>query len=188
MNKKLIKLVVLIMIMVMGVITLTGCSITQNSNDELAGLAVYTAEEDTTGYTKCEEIEGVEFYYPSNFVSVGTSTQPIYMDPEIAGASVNLVSAEMSSSLTFEGYIDASIIGIKNQMTVEDDVKKEYINLNGTKAARLDYITTSEGQTMGITQVVIKKDSNVYILTVGSLESDMEAFKPKMEKIIKSFK
>lgn len=189
MNKKIMKLTVLAIIMVIGVLALTGCANKENTQkSELEGLTVYTAEEDYTGYTKCEEIAGVEFYYPANYVSVGKSTQPMYMDPDILGASVNIVSADMVSSMTFEGYIDASILGIKKQMTVEGDVNKEYINLNGVKACKLDYIATSKGQTMKITQVALLKDSKVYILTLGGLKDDAEELQPKIDKMIKSFK
>lgn len=185
--KKSMKLIVLMIIMVMGVVTLTGCGKTETT-DDLSGLAVYNVDEDMTGYTKCEAMAGVEFYYPENYTSVGKATQPTYMDPEILGASVNVVSQAFPSSLTFEGYIDASIASVKQQMTIEGDINKEYINLNGTKAAKLDYKATASGQTMVLSQVVILKDSKVYLLTVGSLEKDAEAFAPKMEKMIKSFK
>ncbi len=183
--KKLMKLTVLMIIMVMGVVTLTGCG---NASDDLSKLAVYTADENMDGYTKCDKIEGIEFYYPSNYTSVGTSKQPTFMDPEILGASVNLISDNFPSSYTFEQYIEASIAGVKQKMTVNGDIKTEYINLNGTKAAKLDYVATASGQTMKITQIALLKDSKVYILTTGSLESDAESFAPKMEKIIKSFK
>ncbi len=74
-------------------------------------------------------------------------------------------------------------------MTIKDDeVKTDYINLNGRKAAKLSYVATSEDQTMIITQMAIVKDSKVYILTVGGLEKDAERIQPKMDKIIKSFK
>lgn len=185
--KKLMKLIVLMIIMVMGVVILTGCGKEANT-DDISGLAVYTADENMEGYTKCEAMAGVEFYYPSNYKSVGKATQPQYMDPDIFGASVNIVSQTFPSSLTFEGFIEASIAGVKQQMTIEGDIKTEYINLNGRKAAKLDYKATSQGQTMVVTQVVILKDTKVYLLTAGSLEKDVDAFAPKMEKIIKSLK
>lgn len=189
MNKRVMKLVILAIIMVLGVLVLTGCANKENTEkDNLEGLAVYTAEEDYTGYTKCEEMAGVEFYYPSNYVSVGKSTQPMYMDPDVLGASVNIVSADMVSSMTFEGYIDASILGIKQQMTISGDVNKEYINLNGAKACKLNYVATTKGQTMTITQVALLKDSKVYILTLGGLKDDAETLQPKIDKMIKSFK
>lgn len=188
--KKSIKMLVLMMILVLGAVTLTGCSTTeQNTTNELDGLAVYTASEDMTGYTKCEEMEGIEFYYPSNYVSVGKSTQPMYMDPEISGASVNLVSDDFPSAFTFEGYVDASVIGIQNQMTVKGDISKEYINLNGVKAGKIEYVASTDSSNyMKLTQVVIVKESKAYILTIGSLEDDYEALKPKLEQMVKSFK
>lgn len=189
MNKKTIKFITLAIIMIIGIVTLAGCGLTKDEEkSDLSTLAVYNADENMDGYTKCEEMAGVEFYYPSNYVSVGKSTQPMYMDPDIAGASVNIVSDNMPSSMTFEGYIDASLIGIKKQMTIDGDINTEYINLNGAKAAKLTYIATSQGQTMDITQIALVKNSKVYILTVGSLKNDAEAMKPKLEKIIKSFK
>ena len=194
MKKNLTKSIVLMIIMIMAVVTLTGCSaIPQTSDgtqkDELEGLTVVTADENMEGYTKCEAMEGVEFYYPSNYVSVGKEEQPMYMDPDIAGASVNIKSEEFPTKFTFEGYIEASIIGIKQQMTIKDnEVKTEYVNLNGRKAAKLSYTATSQGQTMTITQMAIIKESKVYILTVGGLEKDAESLQPKMEKMINSFK
>lgn len=194
MKKNLTKSIILMIIMVMTIITLTGCSALPKTSDgtakdELEGLTVVTADEDMEGYTKCEAMEGVEFYYPSNYKSVGKATQPMYMDPDIPGASVNIVSEEFPTKFTFEGYIDASIIGIKQQMTIKDnEVKTDYINLNGRKAAKLTYTATSKGQTMTITQMAIVKDSKVYILTVGGLEKDTESLQPKKDKIIKSFK
>ncbi len=185
--KKSMKLIVLMIIMVMGVVTLTGCG-NEAKTEDISSLAVYTADENMEGYTKCEAMEGVEFYYPENYTSVGKATQPAYMDPEIMGASVNLVSEKFPSSFSFEGYIDASIAGVKQQMTIEGDINKEYINLNGRKAAKLDYVATSQGQKMQVEQVIILKDDKVFLLTAGSLVADKDAFAPKMEKIIKSFK
>lgn len=197
MNKKTIKLVTLIAIMILVVITLTGCTakpgkLTKDektsTKDELSSLTSYVQDEDMEGYSKCEQMAGIEFYYPSNYSSVGKSTQPMYMDPDILGASVNLVSETVPSTFTFEGYVDASIIGIKKQMTINGDIDKEYINLNGNKACKLEYVATSSGKTMKITQVVLVKNSKAYILTVGSLKEDAEALQPKLEKMIKSFK
>lgn len=186
MNKKLLKTIALIMIMLLAVVALAGCG--KEEKDELAGLPVYTADEDMTGYKVCNEVEGVEFYYPENYVSRGTSKQPIYADPEILGASVNLASSTFPSAYTFEGYIDASIESVKKQMKINGDIEKEYINLNGNKACKITYVATSAGQTMKLSQVVIVKDTKAYALTIGSFEDDFENLTPKMEKMIKSFK
>lgn len=189
MNKKLTKAMLLIMIMVLAVVTLTGCGEDATKTNDSENLPVYSADEDMTGYTKCEQMAGVEFYYPSNYISVGKATQPIFSDPELIGASVNLASSTFPSAYTFEGYIDASIATLKKQMTtISGDIEKEYINLNGNKACKLTYVMTAQGKSMQATQILIVKDSKAYALTLGCLLEDKEAFQPKLEKMIKSFK
>lgn len=190
--KKLTKLGLLAVIMLIAVMLLTGCgngAENQDSKkeDDLEGLAVYT-EEETPDYTTCTEVSGVEFKYPSNYTSIGTESIPMFMDPDVLGATINIVNSSFPSALSFEGYVDASIPGIKQQMTLEGEVQKEYINLNGRKAARLDYVATTQGQKMNVTQILIKKDNKAYVLTLGALEADKETISPKFEKIIKSFK
>lgn len=184
--KKLTKLGLLAIMMLVVVMSLTGCA----KKDSLEGLEVYTAEE-TPDYKTCDKVEGVEFKYPSNYTWAGKSDIPAYVDPDVLGATVNLVSDDFPKALTFEGYVDASISGIKankTSMTVEGDINKKYINLNGTKAARLDYVASSKGIKMNITQVLIKKNDKAYALTLGALVGDEEAVSEKFEKIIKSFK
>lgn len=190
--KKLTKLGLLAIIMLVAVMLLTGCGSnllnqTTDEEDSLEGLAVYTAEE-TPDYTTFSDVEGIEFKYPSNYKSIGKESLPMFMDPDVAGATINLVTSDFPSVLTFEGYVDASIPGLKSEMDIDGDIKTEYINLNGTKAARLDYVASSDGHKMKITQVLIKKDNKAYILTLGSLESDKDKVSEKFEKIIKSFK
>ena len=198
--RKHLKKSILLIIIILALFTLTGCSLNFNFGEqgeeskiteqtsELEGLPVYTADTDMTGYTKCEEMQGVEFYYPSNYISVGKEEQPMFMDTEIAGASVNIVSSEIPLAFSFEGFVDASIIGIKNEMEINGDVNKEYINLNGRKAAKLEYTTDVDGSTMKVVQVIILKDTQAYILTMGGFESDATELQPKLDKMIKSFK
>lgn len=185
--KKLTKLGLLAIILLAAVIILTGCANQETEEENLEGLAVYTAEE-TPDYTTFDQVAGIEFKYPSNYNSIGKESLPIFADPDIQGATINFVTSDFPSVLTFEGYVDASIPGIKKQMDIEGEVNKEYINLNGRKAARLDYTAASNGYKMNITQVLIKKDDKAYVLTLGALESDKEAVSEKFEKIIKSFK
>ncbi len=188
------KLGLLAIIMLIAVMLLTGCGnndTTTGGKGELDGLTVYTAEE-TPDWSTFDKISGIEFKYPSNYKSIGTESMPMYMDPDVAGATLNVVTSSFPSSLSFEGYVEASIPGIKSQMTIEGDVNVDYINLNGQKAAKLDYVASSQGQTMCVTQVLIKKNGNAYILTLGMLKSDKDAntsgINEKYEKIIKSFK
>lgn len=184
--KKTMKMLMLIAIMVIVAITLTGCANTKEEN--LEGLAVYTVDEDLTGYTKYEQLEGIEFYYPSNYTAKESSGNIVYTDPEILGASINAISTNFPSSYTFENYVDAAIKGIKAQMEISGDINKEYINLNGRKAVKLEYIVTQSGYSMKCTQVLVVKDKKVYALTMGCLEKDVEAFQPKLDKMLKSFK
>lgn len=188
------KLGLLAIIMLIAVMLLTGCGnndTTEGGKGELDNLTVYTAEE-TPDWSTFDKISGIEFKYPANYKSIGTSSMPMYMDPDVAGATLNVVTSSFPSSLSFEGYVDASIPGIKSQMSINGDIKVDYINLNGQKAAKLDYEATSQGQTMSITQVLIKKNGNAYILTLGMLKSDKDAntsgINEKFEKIVKSFK
>ncbi|MCI8481597.1 MAG: DUF1795 domain-containing protein [Clostridia bacterium] len=190
--KKLTKLGLLAVIMLVTVMLLTGCgnnALNQGSKDEdsVEGLAVYTAEE-TPDYTTFDQMEGIELKYPSNYVSVGKESLPMFMDPDVLGATINIVTSAFPSAMSFEGYVDASIPGLKQQMKIDGDIKKEYINLNGRKAARLDYVAVTEGKRMNVTQILIKKDNKAYVLTLGALETDKETVSPKFEKIIKSFK
>lgn len=188
------KLGLLAIIMLIAVMLLTGCGnndTTEGGKGELDNLTVYTAEE-TPDWSTFDKISGIEFKYPANYKSIGTSTMPMYMDPDVAGATLNVVTSSFPSSLSFEGYVDASIPGIKSQMSINGEVNVDYINLNGQKAAKLDYEATSQGQTMSITQVLIKKNGNAYILTLGMLKADKDAntsgINEKFEKIVKSFK
>lgn len=188
------KLGLLAIIMLIAVMLLTGCGndgTKSGGKGELDGLPVYTAEE-TPDWLTFNEMSGIEFKYPANYKSIGTSSMPMYMDPEVTGATLNVVTSNFPSSLSFEGYVDASIPGIKTQMTINGDIKVDYINLNGQKAAKLDYEATSEGQTMSITQVLVKKDGKAYILTLGMLKADKDAntsgINERFEKIVKSFK
>ena len=185
--KKTMKMLMIITMMVILAVSLTGCGNT-NEKDNLEELAVYTVDEDMTGYTKCTDVEGIEFYYPSNYTVQKSGGNTAYMDPEIVGANLNVVSADFPSAYTFESYVDASIAGIKAQMSISGDINKEYINLNGRKAVKLDYTATQSGYTMKCTQVLVVKEKKAYALTIVSLEKDAEALKPKLDKMVKSFK
>lgn len=185
--KKTMKMLMLVAVMVIVALTLTGCGNT-NENDNLEGLAVYTVDADLTGYTKCDKVEGIEFYYPSNYTEKQSSGNTIYADPEILGASVNVISTDFPSGYTFESYIDASITGLKGQMKISGDINKEFINLNGRKAVKLEYVISQSGYSMKCTQVLVVKDKKAYALTIGCLEKDVESFQPKLDKMLKSFK
>ena len=200
--KKKITIFFAIVIILLGLFGLTGCNLLENNDNKeenkvevqeensLDGLAVYQEEEDAN-YKLCEDMEGITFKCPSNYTSVGkSSSQPIYMDPDVPGASVNVVSENMPSMLSFEGYIEASKASVKNQsqMTILGDITTEYINLNGVKAAKLIYQAKQSNMELDITQIVLEKEGKVYVFSLGGLTKDPEVLAPKFDKIIKSIK
>ena len=200
--KKKITIFFAIVIILLGLFGLTGCNLLENNDNKeenkvevqeensLDGLAVYQEEEDAN-YKLCEDMEGITFKCPSNYTSVGkSSSQPIYMDPDVPGARVNVVSENMPSMLSFEGYIEASKASVKNQsqMTILGDITTEYINLNGVKAAKLIYQAKQSNMELDITQIVLEKEGKVYVFSLGGLTKDREVLGPKFDKIIKSIK
>ncbi|MCI8384416.1 MAG: DUF1795 domain-containing protein [Clostridia bacterium] len=186
MNKKIISIIIVVAILVIAV---AGFLFYKNGAKEVSNLdelPVYMYEEDEN-YTKYTEVSGIEFSYPSNYKSIGNSNQPTFTDPEILGASVGLVY-ESSQGLNIEKYMEASIAGIEKTLTTNTEIQKEYINLNGVKAGKISYEMSQRGTSMKLTQVVIIKDGNAYVLTIGCLPDDVEKMQETTEKIIKSFK
>ncbi len=185
MSKKVKNIIIAIILII--VIFLVGFFIYKNiQENDISKLEIYNYEEDPN-YIKCTEMEGVEFSYPSNYKSVGSSSQPTFMDPDIAGTSVNLIS-EDSQSLSIKNYIKQSLDSMKKFLNIQGDIEEKYINLNGVKAAKLDYVAKQNGSDVKVTQVAIIKSGKAYILTVGCLPEDSETIKEKSDKIIKSFK
>ena len=92
--KKLTKLGLLAVMMLVVVMLLTGCANKQEEKDNLEGLAVYTAEE-TPDYKTFDQIEGIEFKYPSNYTSVGEESLPIFIDPDVPGATIKIGRAHV---------------------------------------------------------------------------------------------
>ena len=184
MNKNVRILIIVVAIIICGIVGVYIYINVQENN--LSKLEVYNYEEDSN-YTKYTDMEGIEFSYPSNYKSVGTSTQPTFMDPDINGASVNLIS-EDSQNLSLKNYIKSSLASIKSSLDIQGDIEEKYINLNGIEAAKLDYITKQNNVDVKITQVILIKSKTAYILTVGCLPDDIEQMQEKTDKIIKSFR
>lgn len=193
MNKKTTQIIIIVIaaIIAVGIIGYGIWTKTdkQAKGESTEGLEVYNENvEATKDYATFNEFEGVTFKYPSNYKSVGKANNPIYADPEVGGASVNILKDKIPSSFSFEGYIDASISGIKSQMTVKDEINKQYINLNGKKAAKLEYVAITPNGNVHILQVLIQKNGEAYALTLGSLDKDAEKVATKFDNIIRSFK
>lgn len=184
MNKIVKNIIIIVVVIIALIIGYFLYNYMQESN--FAKLEVYNYEEDSN-YTKYTGMEGIEFSYPSNYESIGTETQPTFTDPEILGASVNLIS-EDSQDLSLENYLRISKESVKKSITLKSDIIEEYINLNGVKAAKIEYTAEQENNDIKIEQAIIIKSGKAYILTVGCLPSDSEAMQEKTEKIIKSFR
>ena len=188
-----LKTALLTLILAVVLLSLTGCTnplntkVNDDNSADLSGLPTLV-EEENANFKKHEEASGVSFSYPSSWKSVGTTSQPIYLNDAGNGTSINLVTGDMPSYLSFDGYIEASIVNIKAKMTINGDVDKEKVNLNGRLAYKLSYTTTSNNITMRITQLAIQEDGKVYILTLGCQESLYESEKDTLDQIMKTFK
>lgn len=188
------KLIVLALMLVVALLGLSGCQNNNNTtnntgenSDELKGLTVYTAE-NKEGYTEYSGSIDAKFSYPTNWISVGKDEQPVFMSSDGKGKSVNVSYADYPEAMSFEGFIEASKLGIKNQMTIIGDINHEMINLNGRKACRLDYVAQqSETVNVNIIQAVFVDGGKVYILTVAANSDYYEEAKPELDTIIKSF-
>ena len=178
---KIVKNIIIVAVIIIGFFIYKNV---EESN--FAKLEVYNYEEDSN-YTKYTAMEGIEFSYPSNYESIGTETQPTFSDPEVLGATVNLIS-EDSQNLSLESYMKISKESVKKSITLKSDITEQYINLNGIKASKIEYIAEQDNNDIKIEQVIIIKSGKAYILTVGCLPSDAEAMKEKTNKIIKSFR
>ncbi len=189
MKKNINTVVAISVILIIALIGLSGCqnkNNTENGN-ELEGLAVYTAE-NKEGYTEYSGSIDAKFSYPSTWVSIGKDEQPVFTSAKGDGSSVNLSSAEFPEAISFEGFIEASKLGITNEMTIVGDIKQEMVNLNGRKACRLDYVAQqSENVNVNITQEVFVDNGKVYILTVAANADNYDEAKTDLETIIKSF-
>ena len=189
MKKNINTVVAIFVILIIALIGLSGCqnkNNTENGN-ELEGLAVYTAE-NKEGYTEYSGSIDAKFSYPSTWVSIGKDEQPVFTSAKGDGSSVNLSSAEFPEAISFEGFIEASKLGITNEMTIVGDIKQEMVNLNGRKACRLDYVAQqSENVNVNITQEVFVDNGKVYILTVAANADNYDEAKTDLETIIKSF-
>ena len=184
MNKNVKILIIIVAIIICSV---AGVFIYKNiEENNLSKLPVYNYEEDSN-YVKYTDIEGIEFSYPSNYQPLESAAQPTYMDPDILGASVN-INYEDSKNLSLEKYLSLSEDSIKSVMSLEGEINEEYMNLNGVKAVKIDYIAKQNGVNVKITQAILIKSGKAYILTIGCLPGDEEAMKEKTDKMIKSFK
>ena len=200
-KKEWLKRSLLAVMAIVVLFALTGCgnkktnenktdgSTEENSTSDLANLPEYKMDstEDTQEFQDASS--GAKFNYPTKWEVIEQDGQKLVRDSSLTGSSVNVNSADLPDSMTFDTFIAVSIQGLKQQMTIEGDVSQEWINLNGKRAAKLDYAAKQTDATnVNIEQIVFKNDKKVYILTTAVLADNAEVAQPEIQKIVKSFR
>ena len=200
MKKDILKKSLIVLIMLISVVVLSGCgnnngeNNTNNENnstttDDLSSLPVYNMEtvENYTEYK--DEASGAIVNYPSGWETLDQDGQKLFRDSTLTGASLNINSADIPEAMSFDAFIGASIEGIKQQMTIDGDVKQEWINLNGRKAAKIDYAAKQTDSTnVTIEQIVFIENNKAYILTIAVLSDNYDLVKTDIVNIVKSFR
>ncbi len=200
MKKDILKKSLIVLIMLISVVVLSGCgnnngeNNTNNENnstttDDLSSLPVYNMEtvENYTEYK--DEASGAIVNYPSGWETLDQDGQKLFRDSTLTGASLNINSADIPEAMSFDAFIGASIEGIKQQMTIDGDVAQEWINLNGRKAAKIDYAAKQTDSTnVTIEQIVFIENNKAYILTIAVLSDNYDLVKTDIENIVKSFR
>lgn len=145
---------------------------------------------DLTGYTTYIHPSGVQFSYPENWKSLGTSdNKPIFSNSE-NGTNVNLLYETIPAGYDLKSYMDKSISGIKNQLSsqIEGDINQNYVNLNGKDASIISYTMVQSNTKVSIKQACFIDDNTAYILTIGTLQNNNNENSEIINNIINSFK
>ena len=202
MKKDILKKSLIVLMMLVSVLVLSGCGNNNEENnnntnnesnsttaDDLSSLPVYNMEtlENYTEYK--DEASGAIVNYPSGWETLDQDGQKLFRDSTLTGASLNINSADIPEAMSFDAFIGASIEGIKQQMTIDGDVAQEWINLNGRKAAKIDYVAKQTDSTnVTIEQIVFIENNKAYILTIAVLSDNYDLVKTDIENIVKSFR
>lgn len=165
------------------------------TSTKLEDLEKYNKEEDAS-YKTYTDSEGVSFMYPSNWLTVGTETEPAFMSPDGKGSTVNISKDTMSQDTTvvtdFDSYMGFQKLYLRQNMTMLSDINEKQVNLNGKKAYILNYIAETQEQSMeiklNITQTAfLDEDNKVYILTLAVMDDYYKDYQQIFEKMTKSF-
>lgn len=180
--KKINKLGILFGIILLLLITLTGCSF-----EEEEGLRTTINKRQLQGYTEYLDESGIKFSYPSEWESLGeSSSQPIFVDT-LTGSSVNYLSESVPKSIKIDKYMSSAISNVKEQMDINGDVEETRVLLNGKKATIIEYSINQSGTTAIIKQAVFIEDEKAHILTVVVQEYEDLDQTEIMDNIIYSF-
>ena len=187
--KQKLKILSIVLMLILGIVLLTGCSL--NGEKDLSNLPQVTdLTEGQEGFSRHTEDSGISFAYPVDWVSVGTATQPMYMDATGSGSSVNYLTEEISEVLELEIYVNAAVTNVKanTDMSIVGEIAQEEFALNGKQAFKLSYQMEQSGMTLNVIQVVIKTDGKVHMITTGGLSEETENMAETYEKIVSSLK
>lgn len=183
------KIILLLTVLILAVMLLTGCSsiINDEKTQDLSNLKIVTnLIADKEGYSKYENDDGICFYCPSNWISVGEEGTLFYVAPDSTGTSVNLLSEEIGSMISLNGYVEIAKAKLPDAMDITSDIKQEQINLNGREAYVISYSAKESEIEMKVFQEVIKIDNKVYILTVGTIANNYTQVEETLNNILSS--
>lgn len=210
MKNKIIKYVVVVAILVCSILVLAGCenkkeetnATKKYTSENLSGLTVYT-DEKRKDFTRYSGAVDIKFSYPSTWKNVSENEkQPIFVSTDETGAMLNLTT--YLTDVTLEQLMEQSKKELEEKMKINGDIKQEFINLNGRKAGRVDYVLTNTEQRFvevneneakaedveidyHFTQIVFIDDKTTYILSVAVPVENYETVKDNVESILKSF-
>ena len=186
-NKKSILLVIFLSLLI---VLLTGCSILTSEQQEpdLSSLkAVTNLVANNEEYTKHTNEEGISFYCPTDWISVGEEGTLFFMSPDLTGTSVNLVNEEIGSLISLKGYIEIAKNTLGEEMNLTSEIEQEAINLNGREAYVISYTAEQNEIEMKVFQEVIKVDEKVPILTAGTITDNYQQVEEILNNILSSF-
>ena len=182
--KKLNKTLALAGIMLIIIITLTGCEfkLTDNPNRRII------EKKDVQGYTTYNHPSGVQFIYPEHWVDLGTISKPSFAD-QSTGTNVYLLIESLKGIYSLDSYTSATMKNFKENLGNEiiGEISREDVKLNGRNASILSYTTKQDGENAILKLACFIDDGKVYILAVASEEKNYKDDKIIIDNIINSF-
>ncbi len=162
---------------------------------KIEDLEKYNKENDEN-YTTYKDSSGLSFMYPSNWLSIGTEEEPVFMSSDGKGAIASATNDEMSEDTTvvtdFDSYMGFQKLYLRQNTVMLSDIEEKQVNLNGKKAYILNYVAErgeeSAKMNLNVTQVAFVDQINkVYILTLFVVDDYYKDYEQIFNKMIKSF-
>ena len=178
------KIGALICIVLVAILTLTGCSLNIGGKDSNKKETI--DKKDLEGYTEYVHSSGVKFSYPSEWKNLGTSSKPVFGDTS-TGTSVNYLSESVPKTYNLTSYMSAAVANVKKTMEVVGDIEENEVILNGKDASIIKYTVKQSDTSVVIKQACFLDSENAHILTTATLESNYEKEAEAMDNVISSF-